>query len=64
MKSYQVPESECQREGRREGRGKERRPGVYEILIEWRRKWEREGKGGVGDKENLGSLVIKRQGSN
>lgn len=60
MKSYQVPESECQREGR----GERERPGVYEILIEWRRKWEREGKRGVGDKENLGSLVIKRQGSN
>lgn len=48
--------------GRERGREEERRPGVYEILIEWRRKWERGGMVGV-DKENLGSLVIKRQGS-
>lgn len=41
MKSYQVPVSECQWEGGG-GTGGERRLGVYEILIERRRKWERE----------------------
>lgn len=44
MKSYQVPESERQREGEEGG---ERRPGVYEILIERRRKWERKGGEGI-----------------
>lgn len=40
MKSYQVPESECQMEaaGRGEERRREEARGVYEILIEWRRK--------------------------